>query len=524
MRLLPVSGFSAVLRLSLARAWRAFETAAQDPEQAQRALWAEIAAECRGSPMWKPRWAGAAAPRLDQFPITEYQDYQPAIDAAFERGHSPTTATPVRYWASSSGTTSAKLKLFPYLAMNARRSHLVAGAYEASLYRLSEVEPHISLAPMLSLANVAHRDPSPAGVPVGSATSYYLRFMSARARRLLQVIPWEVYTRSELWNDWAPLYAAARNVSLARALSAGWIAAFYEFLLQRIDGYWAYLEGRKEPPPPLPRLNVSARRRRHLRQVFRGGRTPAMTEVWPTLTAVLCWTSASSAAQVPKLEPYLGAASLLDTPYACTEGVLTVPLHDGRDGHPLHPGANVVELLPEDAAPDAANLLPAWRAEPGQRYEVFLTTLSGLIRYRLHDIVQCTGYYRRAPRLAFCCKTAFLLKVTSATFPENELVKVLLELGYRAQDDLLVGPSPAGSAFAIYYRADAARSVTAAALDRALRAASRLYDHERTRGVLGPVESVTVPASHAMWEWRSRPRAKSRYILQEAPRDLPPGA
>ena len=517
---LPVSGASAILRLSMGRGWRAFEAAARDPEHAHRDLWAEIVAECRGSPMWKARLGGAEAPPLAELPITEYEDYRPAIEKAFAEGHSPTTAAPVKYWASSSGTTAGKLKLFPYIATSARQGHIVAGAYEAAMYRLSVAAPHVPLGPMLSFANVAYRPPSPSGVPVGSATSYYQRFMPAWAHRMLQAIPWEVYERSEMWNEWAPLYAAVRNVSLARALSAGWVTAFFENLLERMDGYWPYLEGRAQPPPPLPPVKVSRRRLRRLRKAFRRDAPPTMTDVWPTLAAVLCWTSASSAAQVPRLEPHLGRAALLDTPYACTEGVLTVPLHDGEEGHPLHPGANLVELLPEDAEPDAANLVPPWRAEPGRRYEVFLTTLSGLIRYRLHDVVQCTGHYHGAPRLAFCCKTAFLLKVTSAIIPENLLVSLLLEIGYRGQDDLLVGPSPSGGAFAIYHREASGQPVGADALDQALRRASRLYDHERTRGLLGPVETRAVPDAHPMWDWRKRPLAKSRYILQEAPKDL----
>ena len=161
--------------------------------------------------------------------------------------------------------------------------------------------------------------------------------------------------------------------------------------------------------------------------------------------------------------------------------------------------------------------MPSWQAEEGCRYEVFLTTLSGLVRYRLHDIVQCTGYYRRAPRIVFCCKSAFVLKVASTVIPENVLVSILLELGYRGHDDLLVGPSPFRTSFAVYLREGSGQSLDVDAFENALRNVSRMYAHERSQGLLSDIESYVVPDGHAMWEWRNRPPAKARYILQEAP-------
>ena len=515
---LPYSGMSAILRLAMRGSWRAFESAALDPEQAQKNLWSEIVSECAGSPFWKKHCGSGAPPPLEELPITEYEDYRPEFEAAFEKGHSPTTASPVKYWASTSGTTGGKFKYFPYIAMSARQGHIVAGAYEAAMHRLSVVRPHIPFKPMLTFSHVGSRPPSPTGIPVGSATSYYQRFLSPRAHRMMHVIPWEVYeqTESGLFRDWAPLYALTRDVSMARSLTAGWITLFFERLLADIESYWPYLEGRAQPPAPLPPVEIGRRRLRHLHEVFGRG-TPTLTDVWPGLAAAMCWTTASAALQVPKLLPHLGKAPLLDTPYGCVEGLLNVPLHDGKDGHPLHPGANIVELLPEDEEAEPGNLIPSWKAEKGQRYEIFLTTLSGLARYRLHDIVQCMGHYHRAPRIVFCCKSAFVLKVTSTVIPENDLVSILLDLGYRGHEDLLAGPSPSGASVAVYLRESSGQSLDVEALDNALRKISRMYAHERNNGLLGDIESYVVPDDHAMWEWRNRPPAKERYILNEAP-------
>ena len=69
-----------------------------------------------------------------------------------------------------------------------------------------------------------------------------------------------------------------------------------------------------------------------------------MREVWPRMPVVLSWTGASAAAQLPLLEPFLGGVRVRDNPYICTEAAITVPVYDGAEGHPLHPGATIMAV------------------------------------------------------------------------------------------------------------------------------------------------------------------------------------
>ena len=517
----PIGGGSAMLRL-LRPIWRRFEAAARDPEAAQRALWAGIAREAEGSPLWGKRWGRSGAPPLKELPITEYADYAEAFEQAFKQGGNPTATRPVDFWSESSGTTAVKHKRFPYLAGNREQRLTAFSPIGVYLYRLSMAEPHIPALPALVLANTGSHPPSPTGVPVGYASAYFINKMPPWARRTM-ALPWEVYTRPALWEEWAPLYAVAKELSLAVGISAGWLTDFYRMLLARMDDYWPYLEGRAVPPPPLPPVRVRPERLRRLREAFRGG-APTFRDVWPRMPVVLSWIKASAAVQIPMLEPLLGGTRVRDYPYACTEAAVAVPIHDGGEGNPLHPGSAIVELLPEGADPVAGNLLPSWRAELGRDYEVVLTTVNGLIRYRLHDVVRCNGWFHRSPRVTFRSKTAFLVKVTSTAIPEDDVVRLLRDAGYRGADDVLLGPHPSRSAFTMYVREGSDAGRLAGALDDALRKYAVPYDFERSKRVLGPVEAITVPASHPMWDFRTRGQAKSRYVLPEPPRDLEPAA
>ena len=473
----------------------------------------------RGLTILGKQWGQAGAPPLADLPVTEYADYKAILEAAYEEGFSPTTESPVEYWAESSGTTAATPKRFPYVRANAKQRMASFGPLGAWLYRLSVAEPHIPLKPVL-VVTTAGSPPavSPGGVPKGYATGYLFSKRSALVDRAM-VVPRVVNEDPELWQEWAPFYAVVREPSLIMGLSPAWIEQFYKSLLARMGDYWPYLEGRALPSP-LPSVIIGRDRLSHLREVFRNG-PPTMREVWPNLATVTCWTSASSAAQVPLVEPWLGGVTLRDYPYAGTEALLTVPIYDGVEGHPLHPAAStIVELLPEDAEPHARNLLPCWQAQEGKCYEVFLTSLSGLIRYRLHDIVKCTGHFHRTPRLVFRSKTAFILKVTSTAIPEDEVVQLLRRIGYLGRDDLLVGPDPSGRAFAMYVREGSSIGSLAEPFEQVLMQTSNVYRVERRKGVLSAVNEISVPATHPMWGYRARLPAKSRYVLPRAPRDL----
>ena len=76
----------------------------------------------------------------------------------------------------------------------------------------------------------------------------------------------------------------------------------------------------------------------------------------------------------------------------------------------------------------------------------------------------------------------------------------------------------------MYVREGSDAGRLARTLDDALREYAPTYDVERNKGILGPIEAVTVPASHPVWGFRTRGQAKSRYVLPTAPRGLEPAA
>jgi hypothetical protein len=121
---------------------------------------------------------------------------------------------------------------------------------------------------------------------------------------------------------------------------------------------------------------------------------------------------------------------MVDGTYSATEGWMTVPVEAGHLGGVLHPGAHIVEFIEEGKEVSAGNLIPCWALEANKSYAVFLTTAMGFVRYQLGDIVRCTGFYNRSPRLEFVHKEA-LLKLEPCAISEQELQQMLQEVHFK---------------------------------------------------------------------------------------------
>src|SRR5580765_5149710 len=100
-----------ILRSSLP-IYETFVRSTLHPQAEREATWQQIAAEISEGPFWLERYGGAAPPsRLEDFPITEFAEYRPTLDAAIDSRLSPLTGKPIIWWSHSTGTTSANRKL-----------------------------------------------------------------------------------------------------------------------------------------------------------------------------------------------------------------------------------------------------------------------------------------------------------------------------------------------------------------------------------------------------------------------------
>lgn len=486
-----------------------------DPESARAAAWQRTWQEVGTSPYWSRH---APSSHLQDFGFLSYDHVRPAIEEGFEAGTSQLSTAPVRFYATTGGTTSNRPKRFPVTDAYAVQLRAISQAFAWSNARRLR---GLQLGKVLTLTATNPVEHSPHGIPVGYV-SWYAHHLQGPARRWISPIPDALLADDSAYQEWAPLYALTNELTQLVAVNAAKLRAFAEQIEARMDQWWPYLEG-APLPGGLPPLRVSTRRRNTLKRAFE--QDPTFKAIWPRLQGAVCWKTGVSGLQLPTLAGWLGDLPVRDAPYVCTEAWLTVPLWDDHVGGVLHPSANIVEMIPVGAT-DTSEILQPWELTAGQDYEVLLTTTMGLIRYRVQDVVRCTGFVGRSPVLVFRHKAAFILRLGQVSIAESDVTAVLARLGTEPARTWCLGANATGDGLRLAVKGvDTERSRTEVdaelqrmrallgPLDRALAEVLPVYGHDRSVGWMREPELYELEASHPIWKQPTHAQAKPRLLI-----------
>lgn len=154
--------------------------------------------------------------------------------------------------------------------------------------------------------------------------------------------------------------------------------------------------------------------------------------IWPNLHTIL--GSETGAFQIYGKElrrQYIGQDVAIYSPlYAATEGLIGVnPNINGKE-YVLHPEAMFYEFYPiddtdEDNDIDPTKTLFMEQLTPGKEYEVIITNLTGLYRYRFGDVIRCVGYHHEAPIVEVAYRKGQFLNASGERTSEETFYKSL---------------------------------------------------------------------------------------------------
>jgi hypothetical protein len=415
-----------LLIASLTRSkYKSFLEDTKDPKSVRNRLWEkEIVPILHRSPYWSALIQNPN-PSLNDFEITTYEHYQEGLLAAQNDTDQPFNGESLIFWSETSGTAGVR-KFFPITASFQKQFQRTMPPF---IYSLTQRFSGFFKEKILYLVAVDANKSSPAGIPSGWISNFNYRHLPPFIKRFY-ALPDEVFANDELFELWAPLYALASDLSALFAVTPMVIDSFYERCSIGFNKYLPYLMGKQNLPLDLPPIKITKKRRNHLQKLAQSQSKLTFEELWPSLTLAACWTSGLCHYPAQQLQNRMGEQiRLVDGAYSATEGWLTVPLDNNHRGGILHPGAHIVEFIEEGQEIRKQHLLQCWELEVGKKYEIFLTTAMGFVRYQLKDVVQCTGFLNKAPQLEFCYKTQ-LLKLESCAITGQELQKMLESVGF----------------------------------------------------------------------------------------------
>ena len=138
---------------------------------------------------------------------------------------------------------------------------------------------------------------------------------------------------------------------------------------------------------------------------------PIIPRIWPQFSFGTAIGTGGFAVYTKKMRKYTGKNIPYEhETYAASEALMAVARRAGDTSFVLLPDSSYYEFVPMDSE-DEETTVGIADLEEGKEYEVILTNLSGFYRYRIEDVVRCTGFYNQAPMIEFVYRKNQMLSI-----------------------------------------------------------------------------------------------------------------
>lgn len=159
--------------------------------------------------------------------------------------------------------------------------------------------------------------------------------------------------------------------------------------------------------PPAARASLEARLRPlperafELRELFEAGfDEPFVKRAWPNMAVFFSVAGAGFAPYAERIRAYIGDVPILCIGYSASEGMYSVPFELDNAQSVLIPEAGYLEFVPLELE-GTNETVGIEELEEGRDYEVIVTNLAGLYRYKMRDAIRVVGFYNKTPKMKF---------------------------------------------------------------------------------------------------------------------------
>ncbi len=392
------------------------------------------------------------------------------------------TRAPVVAFEETGGTSSGR-KLIPYTTVGLSGFRVGILPWLADLARrrpeMTRGGVYVSISPATRAARLTR-----CGIPIGLASeAAYLGADLVPAFVSLLAVPPEVAAIPDI-DSWR--FATLRALVERKDLSfvSVWSPTFFLGLVESLPD----LE-----PSLAEGLTGPARRR--LANALRGGEINT-SALWPNLDVISCWADGASADFASRLAALCPHALIEPKGLLATEGAITFPRGGARGNAPALTSA-FIEFIDSAGDPRLSHQLDA-----DADYRVVITTMSGLYRYDMGDILRCIGHESAVPRLIFMGRGGLVSDLVGEKLDEAFVAEILANSGVVG---FLVPQSTPSPHYELWLDQAGEEFVQSAeAVEQGLRTNPQ-YAYARDLGQLGPLRAVS-----RLGAWASHARRRVR--------------
>jgi len=422
--------------------------------------------------------------KLDDFDITNYSYYEDAMLQSMDSSISELNGEKVLFSPMTSGTNGA-MKPFLITKSYKKQYQIVTPPFIHSM----TTHVDLGLGKFIYLISLDSAGFLKANVPTGTIGNFTYKSLP-KLFRLFYALPSNILKNPNMFKEYSPYYCLSTEVS---ALFSVTPPIAINFLKNVLDDLKVKIHKILDPKFQMELgIRLSSKREAHLKKILNKDQI-LVTDIWPTLQIVSCWTTAVCELSIPELQKLVtSSVKIVDGFYSATEGWVTVQTNLTQRGCVYHPNGCLLEFIECGLPILKENLVKPWNLEMGKTYEVFFTNLMGLIRYRIGDIVKCNGFFYSSPILEFVGKSASAISLGIIRLSENEITKAAkLAKLEDLNNNFFVSFTPEGHGLGFYLNAkfemeDKKLLALVFGFDQELMKLSKDYSKERSNGtVLG---------------------------------------
>lgn len=191
----------------------------------------------------------------------------------------------------------------------------------------------------------------------------------------------------------------------------------------------------------MKKITPMPERANELRKVFEESLDgPFLTKIWPSLRIVSGGGTGAFEMYAELLrERYIDDnVKLYYSGLNSTEALFSIPLELECKDSAIVPCSIFYEFLPIDAGNDFSKIVTLDNVEVGKDYEIILTNMSGLYRYRMRDCIRVMGFLDKLPLIRFQYRIEQTLDIMGDHTTEASLTlfarQTAKELGFELLD------------------------------------------------------------------------------------------
>lgn len=172
------------------------------------------------------------------------------------------------------------------------------------------------------------------------------------------------------------------------------------------------------------KLKPSEERANELEEIFKNGfEEPVAKKIWPNLKYFVCVGGGGFRIYTDKLiERYFGKEiKFLFLGLSASEGLFSVPFEENNVSSVFVPDSVFMEFIPADEDEDSDKCLLLHQLELGKQYEIVVTNLGGLFRYRMKDVIKVVDFYNKTPVMEFVKRAGFAISMYGEKTSEQAL-------------------------------------------------------------------------------------------------------